>query len=142
MKLGIKNPDKLDLDDFCDYILKYIKKDLLSRVDLLKCKTRDDILAKINAKHYNGKKIQISTAELLKMGILSLKWHKNSQKNYEIVFDTKQTVYNSDVPIERVMRLIEYGTEEVTPLPFFKPLFEEFAKNIQEWYNIYEKENE
>ena len=141
MRLGIKNPDKLDLDDFCSYLLRYLQRDLIASIDPMKCMARDDILDKINAKQFDGKKIQIDTKTLLEQGILSLKWQKDSQKNYEIVFDTKQTVYNSDVPIERVMRLIEYGTEGVTPLPFFKPMFEAFAKNLQEWYNIFEKEN-
>lgn len=141
MKLIINNPDRLDLDEFCEWLLPKVQEELLVRISPAKCQKRDEDIANSGVVQYVGTTRVVPTETLIKQAIISLKWDKLPNGTYELSISKRMMVYGSTTTIDTIARLIEYGTEKITPMPLFRPVFKTFEEMIQEWYNLYMDEN-
>lgn len=140
MKLIMLNPQKLNLSNFCQWLLPRIQKELLDQIDPVKCAKRDATINDLNIIQYVGTERKVSTETMLKQAILNLKWKKLPDWTYELAIDKRPVLYGSTTTIDTIARLIEYGTEEITPLPIFRKVFKSFEDDLQGWYNLFEAE--
>lgn len=137
MKLHIENIDSLDLNGFCNYLIVKLSNSIIKAIVPLKCSRRDKEINETNFITHFRIKQKLSTQNLIKQGASNLDYKKLNNGDYEIFIDPHVLIYGTKTPLEMVLRLIEYGTVGVTPLPTIRKVFKEYSDDIVEWYKLF-----
>lgn len=133
MELRIVNKDKLELSDFCTWLLSLIQEDMLMSLPLEKLDIRDSKLNEAVTKTVNQ---TLLARVVAKIGIHLLYWKKTGNY-YTISFDTETELAGTSNTVYELIKYLEYGGFGIQPLNFFRPIFTRYANNLQKYYELY-----
>lgn len=144
MYLEIDNPDNLELEAFTnwlrDQIIDYVED----------TSTRETSLGNLWSEYFENNDlgwardesntpVAPSTDFILNSYFDNLIINKNGY-NYIITVDPNIKVKGTNLTIDALSALINYGTLLVPPYPYIDDIFELFSDRLQEYYNIWLKE--
>ena len=144
MYLEIENPDNLELEEFAywlkDKIIDYVGNGSARETGL------EDLWSKFFeendlgwVKDEFGNPIPPTITFLLDSYFNNL-IVKKKENNYVITNDTNIKLRNTNLTIDALAALINYGTLSVPPYPYIDDVFQEFANDLQEYYDIWLRE--
>lgn len=137
MKLLITTDKDLLLNaDFCDWLIKEIRKRLILEIDLKHVGKWQLYLEKRLADKVLPKQ-KISADSIILQGINNLDYIINDN-SIEISVNNKITVPNlNQVKLISIIKLINYGNSDINGYPIFTYTFNYFAENINAYIDKY-----
>ena len=134
MQLTIINNDNLDLDEFCNWLVSRMREQMRESLPLEKLSVRDE---KINKAVTLTMPQTLTAVVVIKIAINNIKWSKPIGSTYKIAIDEKPKVYGTKNTVYELAKYLEFGGIGIEPLNFFRPIFNEYGKDIQKYYNKY-----
>lgn len=129
MNLIIENKNKLDLDSFTIWLLDIIKKYFVSYCDYLK-------LNKFNGEVWQ--KYTINNIDEWFYEIVDNLQIKSQNNNYIIQINPYKQI--EGISLINLAKFINYGNLNNKGYPIFTQVFNYFADNLQDFYNLYNNE--
>lgn len=134
MEIKINNPDGYQLEEFCNEVIKEIRTQLLSRINFKKLSLRDDYLNSGKVFTFVGSKRYISTISIIHLALNNLVV-KNNKTHYLISINENLKVYGTDNKLVDIVKLIEYGNQELPPYMVFRDTFDNI--DVEELFRKY-----
>ena len=134
MQLTIINNDNLDLDEFCNWLVSRMREQMRESLPLEKLSVRDE---KLNKAVTLTMPQTLTAVVVIKIAINNLKWSKPIGSTYKIAIDEKPKLYGTKNTVYELAKYLEFGGIGIEPLNFFRPIFNEYGKDIQKYYNKY-----
>lgn len=134
MQLTIINNDNLDLDEFCNWLVSRMREQMRESLPLEKLSVRDE---KLNKAVTLTMSQTLTAVVVIKIAINNIKWSKPIGSTYKIAIDEKPKVYGTKNTVYELAKYLEFGGIGIEPLNFFRPIFNEYGKYIQKYYNKY-----
>lgn len=134
MQLTIINNDNLDLDEFCNWLVSRMREQMRESLPLEKLSVRDE---KINKAVTLTMPQTLTAVVVIKIAINNIKWSKPIGSTYKIAIDEKPKLYGTKNTVYELAKYLEFGGIGIEPLNFFRPIFNEYGKDIQKYYNKY-----
>lgn len=134
MKLIINYEAKYDMYPFMSYLIRCFKDRLDDLLDENKLKIYDlylheNILFTPEHKNITYKSILYSLSNKMKI--------RKTQNGYEIFIDPNAYVDGTNIKIEPLCKLLNYGNQELPPYPIIEIIFNDLADRINEYYILY-----
>lgn len=146
MHLEIENPEGLELDAFaawlCQQIINSVKDPGTHDQSLEKL--WDDYFQENDlgwARDETGQPIPPSTAFIIKSYFDNLV-ATHDGNNINITVDSAVRIRRTNLTVEALAALINYGTLLVPPYPHFDSVFDAFAANLQDYYDTWRASSE
>ena len=144
MYLEIDNPDNLNLEEF----VHWLKDQILDYID--DTSTRISRLGNLWSKYFEendlgwvrdeaNNPVPPSADFIITKYFDNLVIKKNGN-NYIITVDPSIRIRGTNLTIDALSALINYGTLLVPPYPYIDNVFQIFADNLQDYYNIWLEE--
>ena len=141
MYLRIGNPDNLDLEEFAywlkDQILDFINDESIKDIEL------ENLWSKFFeendlgwARDEFGNPTPPTINHLLNIYFNNL-IIKKQENDYLITNDSNIKLRNTNLTIDALTALMNYGTLAVPPYPYIDDVFQAFENNLQTYYNIW-----
>ena len=134
MQLTIINNDNLDLDEFCNWLVSRMREQMRESLPLEKLSVRDE---KLNKAVTLTMPQTLTAVVVIKIAINNIKWSKPIGSTYKIAIDEKPKLYGTKNTVYELAKYLELGGIGIEPLNFFRPIFNEYGKDIQKYYNKY-----
>lgn len=134
MQLTIINNDNLDLDEFCNWLVSRMREQMRESLPLEKLSVRDE---KLNKAVTLTMPQTLTAVVVIKIAINNIKWSKPIGSTYKIAIDEKPKLYGTKNTVYELAKYLEFGGIGIEPLNFFRPIFNEYGKDIQKYYNKY-----
>lgn len=134
MQLTIINNDDLDLDEFCNWLVSRMREQMIESLPLEKLSVRDE---KLNKAVTLTMPQTLTAVVVIKIAINNIKWSKPIGSTYKIAIDEKPKLYGTKNTVYELAKYLEFGGIGIEPLNFFRPIFNEYGKDIQKYYNKY-----
>lgn len=131
MRLIIKNPNNLDLDEFCDYLIQYLQN-IYFNIQNFDAK----LVEQWN--RYLGilfPDIHITLEYLIEIFFENQIYYKK-ENDYIITVDKVVNIQN--VPIERIAQTIQDGILGIQGFDIFEQLYQEIANQVGALYTEWE----
>lgn len=142
MNLIIKNPDNLDLYNFCEWLIKQMQKYIQEYIEPNKLIAWDDYLNnKIKLKTTDGSLRLISSKDILISGSYNL-IIKQTTNQYEITINPNVNIPNYYAKFIDIIKLINYGNINIQPYPIYDYMTDFIANNLIDYYHIYNEMEE
>lgn len=131
--------EKLIADDFCKYLIDRIQfkiKCLISFTNAEKIKNFEKVLLNTETINWTVKPTSISIYNVLNILLNHITFDKSKDSKYYIHFKNVNfpNTYNS---VSSIARLLDKGNEEYIGLYVFGNVFSEFARNINDEWELY-----
>lgn len=141
MNLLIDNKDKLNLDQFCIWLIDFMQKHILEFIDEKRLVPFDDYINTNNIIRWHFKEERpIKTKDIIIGSLYNLEVNKINNK-YNIVINPNSYIPNSYSRYIDLARLVNYGNLQLAPYHLFDEFMQYFADNITVLYNEYIEEN-
>lgn len=137
MNLIIKNPDGLDLTNFCNWLISIMQEYMSKNIEekklvqwdnylnnIIKLKSTDNITRAISSKNI----LVASTYNLIV---------KKSNSQYEIALDPNTNIPNYYAKFIDIIKLINYGNINTQPYPIYDYMMDFMADKLIDYYQIY-----
>lgn len=139
MHLLIENPDNLDIKDFVEWIMKEISSQALSN------RYRKLEVEKLWDEYFNsvdfgwrrdefGKQIVPTVNFIINQFFTNLRIYVVGN-NFDITVDPEVKIMGTDISVENLATVMNYGTLDMQPYGYFELMFELFGKSIQDLYD-------
>lgn len=134
MKLIINYEAKYEMYPFISYLVRCFKDRLDDLLDENRLRIYDQYLHEYifftpEHKNITFKSILYSLSNKMKI--------RKTHTGYEIFIDPNAYVDGTNIKIEPLCRLLNYGNQELPPYPIIETIFTELANNINTYYLLY-----
>lgn len=141
MELIIDNPDNLDLNNFCSYLISEM-------IDYMENTINDSQLIRFNEYINNNLNIRfidklprlLKSRNILITAVQTLYYVKQGN-DYIIKINPNNFIPNTYAKFIDIVSLINYGNIQLQSYPIIDEMFDYFANNLNQYYNDYLKEN-
>ena len=144
MYLEIENPDNLELEEFA----YWLKDQVIDYVDTEN--TRNTILGKLWSEYFQENDLGWAkddsdtpiapSADFIISSYFDNLIVKKNGNNYIITVDPSIKVGNTNLTVDALSALINYGTLSLPPYPYIDDVFQVFANNLQDYYELWLEE--
>ena len=141
MFLQISNPDSLELQDFCEWLITHIQ----NRANDSSLWNQDRVDAWTNYLHqYDfgwsrdvlNQPIVPSFAFIVDSYFSTLKVYK-AGGSYYILADENRLLNSTEITVDSLASMINNGTVDMKGYPFFDEVFSFFAEHIEDYFSLY-----
>lgn len=141
MELRIKNPAKLELSNFCNYLINKMVTYISNTIN-------DRQLIRFDKHINNNLKIKfidkfprlLKSRDVLITAVQTLYYIKQGN-DYIIKINPNNFIPNTYAKFIDIVSLINYGNMQLQSYPIIDEMFDYFADNLNQYYNDYLKEN-
>lgn len=141
MELRIKNPAKLELSNFCNYLISKMVTYISNAIN-------DSQLIRFDKYINNNLKIKfidkfprlLKSRNVLITAVQTLYCVKQVN-DYIIKINPNNFIPNTYAKFIDIVSLINYGNMQLQSYPIIDEMFDYFAANLNQYYNDYLKEN-
>lgn len=141
MKLVINNPDSLDLDDFISWLLKDIAKTATKKT------MRNLALESVWSEYFKNTDFGwvrdsegntvVPTIDFIISQFFKNLVVKKDSNSYIITDNSNIFIRGTSIPIELLASVMNDGTLDTPPYPYFDFIFDLYSKNLQELYDMW-----
>ena len=142
MNLVIDNPDNLDLDIFCEVLIKSMQNYLASEIDEDQLIRFDAFLNNNNIINYVDKSNRLLSTKAILIGSSYNLIVVKNKTNYTIELDPNVNIPNTYAKFIDMVKLINYGNLGLPAYPIYDNMMNYFADNIEDYFKIYLEEIE
>lgn len=142
MNLVIDNPDNLDLDIFCEVLIKSMQNYLASEIDEDQLIRFDAFLNNNNIINYVDKSNRLLSTKAILIGSSYNLIVVKNKTNYTIELDPNVNIPNTYAKFIDIVKLINYGNLGLPAYPIYDNMMNYFADNIEDYFKIYLEEIE
>ena len=137
MELIIENPNNLNLDAFCSYLISEM-------IEYIDNTINDNQLIRFDSYINNNLKIRfidkfprlLKSRDILITAVQTLYYVKQGN-DYIIKINPNNFIPNTYAKFIDIVSLIDKGNIDIPPYPIFTDAMEYFADNLQMYYNLY-----
>ena len=141
MELIIENPNNLNLDAFCSYLISEM-------IEYIDNTINDNQLIRFDSYINNNLKIKfidkfprlLKSRDILITAVQTLYYIKQGN-DYIIKINPNNFIPNTYAKFIDIVSLINYGNMQLQSYPIIDEMFDYFAANLNQYYNDYLKEN-
>ena len=141
MELIIENPNNLNLDAFCSYLISEM-------IEYIDNTINDNQLIRFDSYINNNLKIKfidkfprlLKSRDILITAVQTLYYVKQGN-DYIIKINPNNFIPNTYAKFIDIVSLINYGNMQLQSYPIIDEMFDYFAANLNQYYNDYLKEN-
>ena len=141
MELIIENPNNLNLDAFCSYLISEM-------IEYIDNTINDNQLIRFDSYINNNLKIKfidkfprlLKSRYILITAVQTLYYVKQGN-DYIIKINPNNFIPNTYAKFIDIVSLINYGNMQLQSYPIIDEMFDYFAANLNQYYNDYLKEN-
>ncbi len=141
MELIIENPNNLNLDAFCSYLISEM-------IEYIDNTINDNQLIRFDSYINNNLKIKfidkfprlLKSRDILITAVQTLYYVKQGD-DYIIKINPNNFIPNTYAKFIDIVSLINYGNMQLQSYPIIDEMFDYFAANLNQYYNDYLKEN-
>ena len=141
MELIIENPNNLNLDAFCSYLISEM-------IEYIDNTINDNQLIRFDSYINNNLKIKfidkfprlLKSRDILITAVQTLYYIKQGN-DYIIKINPNNFIPNTYAKFIDIISLINYGNMQLQSYPIIDEMFDYFAANLNQYYNDYLKEN-
>lgn len=140
MNLVINNPDNLDLNKFCKWLITKMQEYIRGSIDKRKLEKFDTYFNEnVKLNWIDGRQRYLSTYDLLVIGTYNLVISK-SASTYIIQLSTTALYPNSYDKIINLIKLVNNGNLVLQNYPIYDTMMKHFADKLDDYYNEYQME--
>lgn len=140
MNLVINNPDNLDLNKFCKWLITKMQEYIRGSIDKRKLEKFDTYFNEnVKLNWIDGRQRYLSTYDLLIIGTYNLVISK-SASTYIIQLSTTALYPNSYNKIINLIKLVNNGNLVLQNYPIYDTMMKHFADELDDYYNEYQME--
>lgn len=141
MELTIDNPDNLNLDAFCSYLISEMVDYIDSTIDSNQLIRFDEYINNnLNIRFIDKLPRLLKSKNILIAAVQTLYYIKQGN-DYIIKINPNNFAPNTYAKFIDIVSLINYGNMQLQSYPIIDEMFDYFADNLNQYYNEYLKEN-
>ncbi len=135
IRFELKKPSRLG-NAFCNYIIKWLRTELLRNCDYTSIQLRLDLLQLSSWIDWMTPSHKVTSREFIRLVCQNIKWRR-VRNSYIIYIDEHIMFPGTRTPLYRIVKFVDNGNELVRGTFFLTILFSKYQQHIYEYWSAF-----